>query len=334
MDVGVRSLIPIQNAQRHVAAELVRELQHKSWVCIADHGVDESVFRNARAEARSFFEKPVQEKLRSDIRLSRNHRGYVPQTEAGDYDDEGGIRRYEAFDVGRDLSINHPLVRARTPLLGPNFWPATDGFHGATMRCYESLAHLCDVVLELIEIGLDMRPGTISQYRSEPLSQMRYINYFERPSHAPEHVAMGAHTDYEFITIIREWDEGLQVRAPDGRWEKVRPPEGSLVLLAGDLLETVTGGWISSALHRVPDIDGTRFSVPFFAGADYSAVVEPAPEFGASDCEPVAAGPHLLRQLLRDFPYLRAQHALPNEIDLRDGDWKSDFEKRHVLKAT
>lgn len=125
--------------------------------------------------------------------------------------------------------------------------------------------------------------------------------------------------------------EGLQVKVGD-TWESVPVPPGALVLLAGDMLETVTGGVVQSCLHRVPDIDGTRFSIPFFAGADYSAVVSPA--IGDIANQPaVAFGPHLLRQLLRDFPYLRDRFTLPNVIDLResgvDEGWDSAFEKRH-----
>lgn len=333
-------VLPLSLDRPAAVQHLVSKLEASSYVIVADHGLHHQLLADARALASDFFNQSLAEKLRVDIRQSRNHRGYVPQSERGDYDDEGDIRRYEAFDVGRDLNVDHPLVAANTPLLGPNLWPDIDRFAETTRRTYEQLDYLTRRLLEMVRRGLGLGIETFAQYRRQPLSQMRYLNYLERPVGAGEHVAMGAHTDYEFITVIAEWSReagSLEVQDRFGRWRAVEIPRGAIVLLAGDLLETVTNGRIRSAYHRVPDLAAPRLAMPFFAGADYSAIVRPAPELvglGRLARGPVAAGPHLLKQLQRDFPYLRERYPMPGDIDLREPrSWKSEFELRQDVAS-
>lgn len=335
MALAVRHVVSLSGTQNDVAHALRRGLEQDSFVLLTNHGIDDALYREAQASAAGFFAQPIAEKLKTDIRTSSAHRGYVPQAEAGDYADEGGIRRYEAFDVGRDLSVNHPLVRANTPLLGPNVWPDDQTFKQATTDLYSANVRASSRVFELLELAYDMRPGTFQQYRTQPLSQMRYLNYFDRPADAGAHVAMGAHTDYEFMTLIKQFSPGLEVKLRDGSWHRTDVPHGCVVVLAGDLLETITNGRIQSALHRVPDIDGPRFSIPFFAGADYSAIVSPAPGMTPDDGierEPVCAGPHLLAQLRRDFPYMRDRYPMPEVIDLRTGHTNTDVSRSSVFE--
>lgn len=293
-----------------LADDLTAALSAKSWIRVSAPTVPDSLVATARLAAQEFFSQPTEKKLSVEIRKSRNHRGYVGITEKGDYPDEGGVRRYEAFDVGRDLPLDHPRVLAETPLLGPNQWPDIIGFPDATRRLYDAFDNTSRSILDLIEHGLGLAAGSIAVHRTEPLSQMRYLNYNEPDANAERHVAMGAHTDYEFITLIACSDAGgagLQV-AVDGEWVDVPAIPGTLIVMAGDLLETISNGRIPAALHRVSRMAGRRLTIPFFAAADYHAEVSPAPELVGPDGpkrESIQAGVHLLTQLQRDFPYLR-----------------------------
>ncbi len=320
-----------------LAAKLTAALIEHSWVRVTNHGIAPCIVDDAYGTAVDFFSRPEAFKRSVDIRKSTNHRGFVDIHEKGDYADEGGIRRYEAFDVGRDLPRDHPQVMAETPLLGPNQWPDVEGFAAANRRLFAALDLATRRLLDLIEVGLGIHPGTISQHRHEPLSQMRYLNYLPPPDDAPVHAAMGAHTDYEFITaIVDRPHPGSALEVLDnGQWRSIPPEPTSLVILAGDLLETVSNGQISAAYHRVADIPGARFSIPFFAGADYAAIVSPAVELVGPEGalrEPVAAGQHLLTQLLRDFPYLRqyVTISLTDDTEPADVARMSQFERRHA----
>jgi len=57
--------------------------------------------------------------------------------------------------------------------------------------------------------------------------------------------------------------------------------------------------------------------MPFFMAADYDAVVAPVPgsESDEPRPRPLHAGRHLMRMLLRDFPYLKRMY-LENELSL------------------
>lgn len=327
---------------------IVEALQKHACLVVSGHGIEPEIFERIRAAAGEFFAQPAKEKLLVDIRDSRNHRGYVAVTEAGDYGDEGGIRRYEAFDIGLELGLDHPMVSSEVPLMGPNVWPDNSEFVAAASECYAALQAFTDGLLDQIADGLDLSRDDFRRNRRAPLSQMRLINYLDRPAGAAPHAAMGAHTDYEYLTAIWQQGPGLQVHLDDD-WHELTPGSGRLVVLAGDLLEVASGGRIRSALHRVSDLPGTRFSIPFFAGADFFAEITPVEpthpvlsararvEPGSAILElrdepvvdithagtgeatglaPIVAGEHLLTQLQRDFPYLRTKYSTSHYADL------------------
>lgn len=333
--------------------ELAVELKRNSCAIVVDHGIPDEVFEDVQTAAADFFGRPLDEKMLVDITASKSHRGYVAVTEAGAYGDEGGIRRYEAFDVGLHLEEDHPAVRDGTPLMGANRWPSDGDLERAATKCFAAMDALTADMLAAVVASLGAPPGSLVKSRQAPLSQMRLLNYFARPANAGSHAAMGAHTDYEFLTIIREWGCGLEIRDDAGQWHTCDASDGALTVLAGDLLDVATGGQIRSAMHRVCDMPGTRFAIPFFAGADFHAEVtrldiEPTIDLDAAPPESILAGPHLLAQLRRDFPYLRPLHPADEStvIDLEapalvdvtgggldltdDARWMSDFEKRRL----
>ena len=103
------------------------------------------------------------------------------------------------------------------------------------------------------------------------------------------------------------------------------PHRGVATLLVGDMLTVFSGGRYQSVLHRArPTVDAGRISIPYFAGADYSAIVRNAVD---DTGETVCFGDHLLNQLRRDFPYLRDADD-EYVIDLTDRGRQSVFENR------
>jgi isopenicillin N synthase-like dioxygenase len=77
----------------------------------------------------------------------------------------------------------------------------------------------------------------------------------------------GAHGDINLITALpRATAGGLQVDTEDG-WVDAAPPEGSLVINTGMMLEHLTNGVIPTGMHRVvsaPGQSGDRYSVVQF----------------------------------------------------------------------
>src|SRR5438034_6728892 len=80
-----------------------------------------SHFERLLLAAREFFNQPEDIKTRIAVGTRSHHRGYVPFSEKGLYDDEH-IRAYEAFDIALDLPESDPDYMAGNILYGPNLW--------------------------------------------------------------------------------------------------------------------------------------------------------------------------------------------------------------------
>lgn len=63
--------------------------------------------------------------------------------------------------------------------------------------------------------------------------------------------AVGEHTDYGYLTILKQDScGGLQVRGRDGQWIEAPYIENTFVINLGDALEHCTGGLLRATPHR------------------------------------------------------------------------------------
>ena len=276
---------------------------------IMDHGIAPDTIAAVYAAGAAFFARPDAEKRRYYIGLSPNHRGYVPFTEKGDYPDEVS-RNYEAFDLGVDLPADDPDFRAGNQMLGPNVWPDLPGFREAVSRYYGEVARLGLRVCGLLELHLGLPAGAMTSRMSKPISQLRLLHYVrDRAVANAKSVNMGAHTDYECLTLLHTANPGLQVMRQDNVWIDVPIHSTALVVNIGDMMEAWTNGLFRSTPHRVLNLSPERYSLPYFTATNHDTVIAPFPELVSPDVapryEPFVAGAHLNRMLIRDFPYLR-----------------------------
>jgi len=240
---------------------------------------------------------------------STNHRGYVPFTEKGDYTDEVN-RSYEAFDLGLDLPHDDLDYLAGNRVLGPNVWPAVPGFRRTVAEYYAQISALGRLVCTALEVHLGLPVGAMTDHMSKPVSQLRLLHYVRRaPGVAHTSVNMGAHTDYECLTLLHTRNEGLQVMSKKDEWIDVPVDPDVFVVNIGDMLEAWSNGAFRSTPHRVLNLKPERFSIPYFVAANHGTLITPFAQLvrpgEAPKYEPFFAGEHLERMLVRDFPYLR-----------------------------
>ncbi|SNR66745.1 isopenicillin N synthase family dioxygenase [Puniceibacterium sediminis] len=309
-------LISIQNLRtgnrasfKQVADEIGRAAREIGFFRICDHGIDSEHFEATYAAAERFFLLPAHEKHQYYIGHSSNHRGYVPFTEKGDYPDEVN-RSYEAFDLGLDLPSDDPDFVAGNRVLGPNVWPKVPGFKEVVARYYASVSALGRLICSGLEVHLGLPQGAMTDHMTKPISQLRLLHYVRQKETADhQSVNMGAHTDYECLTLLHTRNKGLQVMTRDDRWIDVPVDPDVLVVNIGDMLEAWSNGLLRSTPHRVLNLSPERFSLPYFVATNYDTVIRPLPELVSSEqeakYEPFLAGAHLERMLARDFPYLR-----------------------------
>ncbi|SCK45867.1 Isopenicillin N synthase [Variovorax sp. HW608] len=310
-------------AQGEVAARIGAACRAHGFFYVVGHGVDPALVKRLEDLSRRFFAQDEATKMRWRMALGgRAWRGYFPL--AGELT-SGRPDWKEGLYLGTELPEDHPLVRARTPVHGPNLFPAIEGLRETILAYMDAVTQLGHRLMEGIALGLGLAPDYFARrYTADPLILFRIFNYPTQP--VPEgmdvHWGVGEHTDYGLLTILHQDDVGgLQVRTPEG-WIEAPPVAGSFVCNIGDMLDRMTGGLYKSTPHRVTrNTSGRdRLSFPLFFDPNFEARVQRIEGLaGASALDDSAArwdranvhafngkyGDYLLAKVSKVFPQLR-----------------------------
>ncbi|MGY1604746.1 isopenicillin N synthase family dioxygenase [Geodermatophilus sp. SYSU D00815] len=291
-------------AHRRVADELGRAARDVGFFYVSGTGLDPALAADLLRVTTAFFALPLEEKMRTYIGRSTNHRGYVPE---GEEVFAGGTRDLkEAFDLSAELPADDPDHLAGR-MLGPNQWPEVPGFREAVGAWYDAVLALGRALLRGFALALGEPADAFDRFVTKPPSQLRLIHYPYDPT-AVDAVGIGAHTDYECFTLLLPTAPGLEVLNGAGEWIDVPPREGTLVVNVGDILETWTNGRFVATTHRVRKVKEERYSFPLFFNVDHETLVAPLPRFvadGEPTRVPLVAGDHLFAQTAQSFTYLR-----------------------------
>jgi isopenicillin N synthase-like dioxygenase len=313
---GLRS--PVAADRDRVAAELGAAARDVGFFYVSGTGIDDALFERMLAVTKQFFALPLEEKMRSYIGLSRCHRGYVPVGEEGVETGTPDVK--EAFDTALDLPEDDPDYIAGNPMLGPNTWPALDGFADAVTAYYDAVLAVGHQLLRAFAVALGEDPDVFSRHATKTPSQLRLVHYPYNPD-AADVLGIGAHTDYECFTLLKPTGPGLEVLNGAGEWIDVPPIAGTYVVNIGDLLELWTNGAFVATSHRVRKVVEERYSFPLFFNVDYDTEVRPLPQFVTADAverPALRAGEHLFAQTAQTFRYLR-DRVDSGELVLPDG---------------
>lgn len=250
----------------HLAA--VREAL-RDGVFLVRHPISDVLLDEAYGLLGTFFGLPREAKLAWRVPGSNGQTGYTPaMVETAERSRRPDWK--ELFHWGRPLQAGHPL-RARYPTRYPD--PVlpdalVPGIGAALTRLHEAMVEFqlstTDTVAEAL--GLD------SQYFREMLEDGPVVNraaWYPPITDAPsgDYVWAVEHQDFDLITALpRATSQGLEVQV-DGRWLPVTPPDGYAVMVAGMVLERLTGGAVPAVFHRVvagPGQQTARLSIVQF----------------------------------------------------------------------
>jgi isopenicillin N synthase-like dioxygenase len=315
--VDVTGLHGSADEREAVARELGAAARDVGFLYVTGTGIDPALFDDLLRVTKAFFALPLDEKMRTYIGNSRNHRGYVPVGE--EVFSGGTVDLKEAFDLGRDLPADDPDHLAGR-MLGPNQWPDVPGFAAACTAWYEAVMALGRTLLSGFALALGERADVFDRHVTKPPSQLRLIHYPHDPD-AVDATGIGAHTDYECFTILKPTAPGLEVLNGAGEWIDVPPRDGAFVVNIGDMLETWTNGEFVATTHRVRKVTEERWSFPLFFNVDHDTLVAPLPQFvrdGEPERVPLRAGEHLFAQTAQSFTYLKERIAA-GELVLPEG---------------
>jgi len=293
-------------ARKDVAACLVSAVREYGFFYLLGHRVPSELIDNLITQAKSFFQQPIEKKMRWYIGNSKHHRGYVPEGEEVFYGST--FDRKEAFDLGLDLPDDDIEVEHGTPMLGPNVWPDGPDFKDVVAKYYNAVFTLGRTLFRAFALALQLEESYFDHLIRKPPSQLRLIHYPHDPN-AADAQGIGAHTDYECFTVLLATGPGLEVVNRAGEWVDAAPRAGAFLISLGDMMEIWTNGAFPATSHRVRRVEQERYSFPFFCSCDYHTVVEPLPGFVGPDrparYPPVLAGAHLFAQTAQTFTYLR-----------------------------
>lgn len=320
--IDIRSLVEDTEAKPSVARQISIACKESGFFYLQGHGIDTRLQHELERLSRQFFRQSLDAKMQISIdKGGKAWRGYFPiggELTAGKPDLKEGLY------FGEQLSHDHPLVKAGTPLHGPNLFPEILGFETVVMNYMKALTSLGHQIMQGLALSLELPINFFeNRYMQHPLTLFRIFHY---PAPTPEHLAqrrwgVGEHTDYGVLTILKQ-DRvgGLQVYT-QGKWTDAPYIEDTFICNLGDMLDLMTGGYYRSTPHRVQNkSDRGRLSFPFFFDLDFNAPVESIDlthlghdrtqsfnRWDKSDLQSFSGtyGDYLLGKVTRVFPQLR-----------------------------
>lgn len=273
--------------------------------------------------ALEFFAQPTEVKCQYvHTQYVSESGGYVPILEEYAYV-KGTAALVESFDVVRDLSladlrrVRDTLGADAARGLGPMDWPVeVSDMKPAFRAFYSSCDDAAKVLMTSVALALGLDERTFSQYFGDTAHcSMRAMHYPTIAEHqevqksevneshksqdgrrsrrlghrisstrdAVSIVGIAEHTDFEFITILHQTVQGLELKGRDGSWRlaAAHPDSPLFTVIFADALEIFTNGLVRATPHRVlaSQNDKDRYSLVRFNGLNDLAIVEPLTQF-------------------------------------------------------
>lgn len=275
--IDISALILGKENRGEVAERIGRACREHGFFYVVRHGVDEGLQMDLEEASREFFAQDLEAKLEIAMaRGGRAWRGYFP---VGDELTSGKPDLKEGIYFGAELSDDHPLVKAGTPMHGANlFPPSMPRFRKIVLDYMAAMTSLGHALMAGISLSLGLEESYFAdRYTSDPLILFRIFNYpAPSSSEAESSMGVGEHTDYGLLTILKQdMSGGLEIKTQSG-WRAAPPIANSFVCNLGDMLERMTVGRYLSTPHRVRNLARRdRLSFAFFFDPNFNAEVRP-----------------------------------------------------------
>ena len=223
--IDVAPLAGALSERRSVAQRIGDACRAHGFFYVTGHGVDPALMRRLEDLSREFFARDLSSKRR--ISMARGGRAWRGYFAVGDELTSGVPDRKEGLYLGTELPPEHPLVRARTPMHGPNLFPDLPGFRETVLAYLDAVTSLGHRLVAAIALSLELDEDYFARsYTAEPLVLFRIFNY---PAPTPDSVGLwgvGEHTDYGLLTLLlQDENDGLEIRT-DAGWIDAKPLAG------------------------------------------------------------------------------------------------------------
>jgi isopenicillin N synthase-like dioxygenase len=189
----------------------------------------------------------------------------------------------EMLNWSTPIEPGHPLKRKFIQAYPDQVLPeaVVPGITDVLYRFHNSIADLQRRFLHVIAEGIGCHETFFDDMVKDGPTLTRAIRYPAMAEVAADgHVWAAQHGDINLITALpRATAPGLQVKVGDD-WVDALPPDDSLIINTGIMLERLTNGTIPIGWHRVvaaPDFEGERYSVVQFCHPRPWTILSPVP---------------------------------------------------------
>ncbi|KAF1995393.1 putative gibberellin 20-oxidase [Amniculicola lignicola CBS 123094] len=285
------------------SAELVQSFKDHGFVKLTRHGLPEEMVKRYMKAAEDFFNLPSEAKMEI-----ANPRGPWPQRGfswvGAEQTSKLRMENLEKQDGWDELNDAREHFDAGPPgdTEYPNKWPseaALPGFRGLMEKCYDMFQKVCLEIMEAMEVGLELPPGSLVN-RCCPASSELRLNHYPRID--LKVLADGKikrtwpHTDFGIITLLFQDQVGgleLENRRHPGTFMPVLPGPVNgpteMVVNISNTFQRWTNDVVKAGLHQVSvpiamkqqttGFCPERYSGIFFFKAHRDTSVGPLPRF-------------------------------------------------------
>jgi isopenicillin N synthase-like dioxygenase len=312
-----------------VAAAILESFKSIGFVYLINHGLSEDKIASMFECSKKMFAQPLEIKqLAPHPESGAHHRGYsAPGREKvihlADDDNSRNLAGTIRSDVQRDIKESYEVGREDNDEM-PNIWfpdGVVPGFKENCLDFYWTCYETEKVILKALALGFNLSEDFFLPYHSKADNQLRLLHYPSIPAKILEDKnasRIPSHTDFCSLTmLIQDNIGGLEVEDPNqpGVFIPVPPVPGSIVVNAGDFLMRWSNDTIKSTVHRVRtplSVDGnndamipSRYSIPYFCGADLNTVVDCIPGTWSAErpkrYSPISAREYVLERLAANY---------------------------------
>ena len=303
-------------AKRKVAAQLREAATKIGFFYIKNHGVPAGVIQALFDAGPEFFALPLEEKMKTHVKLSTNNSGYTPMLEENVNPAAKGDL-HEAYDMAAELDPDDPALATGKGLYGVNIWPENmPGFRAAMLDYHTHVLALGRRLFQAFALALDLPEGYFDPMITQPTRAQRIVYYPSQDGVIDENqIGIGAHSDYECFTILAQHEvPALQVLNTAGEWIAAPPIPGTFVVNIGDQMARWSNDLFASTIHRAINTTWrARYSIPFFLGSNYDTLIDALPGCVTPErprkYEPVIAGDYVQSRFDATYGYRKETDA-------------------------